>query len=214
METLPEWFKDDDESRTRFWKECCQKYLPQEPFNPVMLSGKEIIRVRDIEACIAAGKPYEDTYQYDGRNISERCLTGGLGERSFEIYMGWEKGKVLDPRVGSNRDFHHADIGDLGVGVKAARIGLCPMVPISPKDGERSTSQVICIVGKHSYRMKFPEYERVWILGLATPEVLQRYSDVRLIENSEGRRGTKHGFWGFEHLRKPSRDSLDWLKPT
>ena len=224
LTALPTQFFDDDTTRHRLWDRHLVHYLDTRPC--IDLDDTDVKRAFGAATAIADGKVRlgEREYVIDGKNIDDRYFTGNLAEIAVEKYAGLH-GRIMNPVVGSNRFFHRPDldIDGIRVGVKSARAGLCPMVPISSKDSEKSTSQIICVVGllaefHESWpRPEEPFKEKVWIIGLATPEMMERYSHRWLIANKEARR-SKAGFWGFEYCKVPppwdgTPISHDWFKP-
>ena len=125
----------------------------------------------------------ENVHQYDGRKEPKRWKTGRMGECALEILF---KRKFADWQIGKSEDFSYADLKDLGVniGIKTVDYGSFPLVH---KHSRRA--EIICV----TYGNK------VYVLGLATPDVLNTYSDPKYVHNPDAR-DRKTGFYGFDKL--------------
>ena len=128
-------------------------------------------------------KSREKVHQHDGRKEPKRWKTGRMGECALEILF---KRKFADWNIGKSEDFSYADLKDLGVdmGIKTVDYGSFPLVHKHSKRAE-----IICV----TYGNK------VYVLGLATPDVLNKYSDPKYVHNPEAR-DRKTGFYGFDKL--------------
>lgn len=134
---------------------------------------KKVIRV----------KSHEKVHQHDGRKEEKRWKTGRMGECALEILF---KRKFTDWQIGKSEDFSYADLKDLGVdiGIKTVDYGSFPLVHKHSKRAE-----IICV----TYGNK------VYVLGLAMPDILNKYSDSKYVHNPDAR-DRKTGFYGFDKL--------------
>ena len=128
-------------------------------------------------------KQKEKVHQFDGKKEPKRWRTGRMGECALEILF---KKKFADWNIGNSEKFAYADLKDLGVniGIKTVDYGSFPLVH---KHSRRA--EIICV----TYGNK------VYILGLATPDVLNTYSDPKYVHNPDAK-DRKTGFYGFDKL--------------
>lgn len=162
---------------------------------PLALSRAKVVTVdsesiskifRFVDDLIIA-KQEEAQHQLDGRKEFKRFSTGLLGERAVEMLI---KKEIIDWTIGESSIYAVPDIPNYNIGVKAAEYGKYPIIAKNNK-----SAQIICVTDPK-------EYGKVYVLGLATPEVLNEYQDDDLIldENLRKKR-TKTGFYGFDHLK-------------
>jgi hypothetical protein len=123
----------------------------------------------------------------DGQEY-KRFFTGMMGECAMEKLFGV---RFIDWSVGDSSDYNSADLRSLGlnVGIKTVELGKFP------------------VVHKRVYRPELINIRRtedtIILCGFATVDVLEKYQDDSLILSPKLRqRGTKSGFYGFEHLLK------------
>lgn len=157
-------------------------------FVKVELDAKDIKKAEDFAKQIIISKSKESHHKLDFRSEYKRFYTGTIGELALESYLGI-KG-IVDWEIGDSSRFHTPDLSGIGIkaGIKTVSYGLFPVVfknSYSP--------QIINITWKSKV---------VYICGLATIKVLNRYQSEELIRDPKLRaRGTKTGFYGFKHLR-------------
>jgi hypothetical protein len=133
----------------------------------------------------------------DRNSFIKREVTGRLGEMALERLLGVA---FCDWSVGSERDNSAPDLRPIGFegGVKSSSILVnipnVPLVKIYP-----NCPEVITVLRPNLYHHEFGDL--VSICGLATREVMMRYSSIDLIRSRVIRDGNwKTGFYGFEHL--------------
>lgn len=132
---------------------------------------------------VIKAKQREKVHQFDGKKEPKRWRTGRMGECALEILF---KKQFADWNIGHSERFAYADLKDLGfdIGIKTVDYGSFPLVHKHSKRAE-----IICV----TYGNK------VYILGLATPDVLNTYSDIKYVHNPDAR-DRKTGFYGFDKL--------------
>jgi hypothetical protein len=128
-------------------------------------------------------KSGESLHKHDGHKENKRWETGRMGECALEILF--DK-KFVDWNIGKSEDFSYADLKDLGVniGIKTVDYGSFPLVHKHSKRAE-----IICV----TYGNK------VYVLGLATADVLNKYNHSKYVRNPDAR-DRKTGFYGFDKL--------------
>ena len=149
----------------------------------IKLSQGDRNRIENWVNKIIKEKMKEKVHQYDGSKEHKRWKTGRMGEVALEILF---KKKFTDWTIGESENYAYADLKDLGVdvGVKTVDYGSFPLVH---KHSRRP--EIICV----TYG------DKVYILGLATPDVLNTYSDPKYVKTASAL-DRKTGFYGFEHL--------------
>lgn len=113
-------------------------------------------------------KPGEAGYKTDNKNIAGRNISGKIGEIALEKFLGKE---FVDFTIGKSRDYNVPDLAAAGykLGIKTARLNSAvPYVPAKPE-----YPQVICIYDEDN--------QQVFIMGLATIDVMKRYGDTELL---------------------------------
>jgi len=96
---------------------------------------------------------------------------------------------IVDWTVGDSKKYHKPDLRGIGLnfGIKTVDYGLFPVIFKTSYSPE-----IINISWKNRY---------VYVCGLASIDVLNEYQSIDLIKDTRLRsRGTKTGFYGFEHL--------------
>lgn len=154
-------------------------------FAKVDLTADDLARMKEFVLAVTAVKAHEDEHQRDGDRELERWAAGRLGEIGLERYLGVQ---FVDWTVGPSWSYDVADLGSIGipVGVKTAKWGNYPVVPVEPRHKE-----IILVWQGMS----------IHICGLARQSVMIRNSDLGLIMNENLRaKGTKAGFYGFSEL--------------
>lgn len=152
----------------------------------IHFTSKELEKIDSFTNQIIQVKQQEKHHKIDNNNEYKRFSTGIMGEYAVEKLLGYP---FVDWSVGDSVDYNVADLNALGlnIGIKTVEIGKYPIIH---KKAERP--EIICIKRKN---------DLIIICGLATVEVLNTYQDTNLILSSALRRkGTKTGFYGFEHL--------------
>jgi hypothetical protein len=132
---------------------------------------------------VIIAKSKEKVHQHDGRREPKRWKTGRMGECALEILF---KKKFADWEIGHSDKFSYADLKDLGVdiGIKTVDYGSFPLVHKHSKRAE-----IICVTYGN----------RVYVLGLATPDILNTYSDQKYVRDANAL-DRKTGFYGFDKL--------------
>lgn len=138
-----------------------------------------------VESLIAA-KSKEEHHMRDRHNETKRFTTGFLGEAALEKLFGIE---IIDWSIGYSGLYHNPDIPGYSVGIKTVEKGKFPII-----FKENHYPQIICIKSDRKENL-------VFVCGLATPDILNDYQDNSLVLSpSLSARGTKTGFYGFQHL--------------
>ncbi|WP_370847272.1 hypothetical protein [Phascolarctobacterium faecium] len=144
-------------------------------------------RISEFVKELIAAKAVEEHHQRDNLNEIKRFTTGYLGEAALEKLLGIQ---IIDWTIGYSGLYHHPDIPGYSVGIKTVEQGKFPII-----FKENYYPQIICIRSS-----KIPNL--IFVCGLATKDVLNTYQDTNLILDSNLRaRGTKTGFYGFQHLK-------------
>jgi len=154
----------------------------------VKLTKKEQKTIYKTVLKIIKAKDNEKGYSYDNKKMKTRFYTGLAGEMAVQKLI--EK-KFIDLSVGHSNYYNHADLKNIGinVGVKSIRAGNFPVIHKKAKRPE-----IICIVNS---------LDTVYVLGLATKEVLNKYQDDKYILSPYLRKkGTKTCFYGFDYLKE------------
>jgi hypothetical protein len=142
-----------------------------------------------VDAMVVA-KASETHWQKDHGHATKRILTGIMGEIATEIVLDQ---KFIDWSIGPNSaEYHNPDLAGIGsnIGVKTVEHGKFPLI--------FKVNYYPQIINIFRYKDK-----TCFVCGLATPEVLDEYqSDDLILSPALKRRGTKSGFYGFEHLRR------------
>lgn len=153
----------------------------------VTISDAKRKKVSDFLVKFIAAKSQESVHQMDATNREKRFGTGFLGEAAMEQFLGVD---FMDTSIGNSMNYAIADMAPIGVnaGVKTGVYENDKFIAIN-----RSLRhpQVMCFLS--------PDRKRVIIAGLATVEVLNKYSDDSLIMTRD-MAGRKTGFYGFDKL--------------
>jgi hypothetical protein len=156
-------------------------------FSLIKIENDEIKRIDEFIKKIRNEKKNESHHKIDDRSFYQRFFTGTLGELALEKFLGIEG--IVDWTVGDSADYNRSDLKKIGldVGVKTVRYGSFPII-----FKKNFKDQIIMIRWKNNY---------VYICGIAKKNILNQYQSEELIKDSKLRdRGTKTGFYGFEHL--------------
>lgn len=157
-------------------------------FSQVVIIDKEtMLLLEDFALKLNAAKQNEFHHIIDNKSGIKRFTTGLLGEHAIEKLLGIN---IINWNIGNSKEFHNPDIPNYKVGIKTVEYGKFPII-----FKKSYYPQIICIVKKRS------DASVVYVCGIATTDVLNSYQDDDLILDQALRsRGTKTGFWGFEHL--------------
>lgn len=166
-------------------------------FKRVVIDPKYLEKIKELAEKIVRKKMTESHHLVDHNQEIKRFTTGLMGEAALEKLLGI---KIIDWTIGDSAGYHHPDIPGYNVGIKTVEKNKFPVI-----FKENTYPQIICI--------RSDKYDDlVFVCGLATPDVLNRYqSDELILDYNLRKRGTKTGFWGFEHLSPVT--GLDDLEP-
>ena len=155
---------------------------------PPLIMAKAIAWAKQV----AKAKQEEELYQDDSGKLIERFAVGILIEAVIEYNYNL---KFVDWSIGHTRDFAYPDLQDAGyrLGIKGAKKYNMPLVPVyNEKLKEDLCSQLICIYD--------PDVNQIWILGIGTPDVLEKFSYTGFIKSSNVDIRIKTAFYGFPYL--------------
>lgn len=165
-------------------------------FVRIEVDQHSIDKINDFVAKIIVQKKQELHHLKDENAHFKRYYTGTLGELAMEIFLGVTG--IVDWTVGASKDYNVPDMRKIGInaGIKTVNYGSFPVV-----FKKNFSNEIIMIRWKERH---------VYICGLATKEILNHYQSDELILDKKLRdRGTKSGFYGFEHLKKfSSKEAL------
>lgn len=154
----------------------------------IKLTQQDLSQIDDFVRAVIERKAAEAHHLIDHGQEYKRFFTGMMGERAMEILFGTS---FIDWSIGYSNDYNTADLRLLGynVGIKTVELNKFP------------------IIHKVAHRPELINIKRtedtIILCGLATIDVLNNYQDDDLILSPAlRRRGTKTGFYGFEHLLK------------
>lgn len=162
----------------------------------VTLDDETLQKIDKFTQEVIKAKTTEEHHKIDHGEEYKRFFTGMMGECAVEQLLGTN---FIDWSVGNSNYYNSADLRalNINVGIKTVEMYKFPIV-----HKKAYKPEIICIKRNHN---------TVIICGLATRDVLNTYQDDNLILSPNlRRRGTKTGFYGFEHL-KPVK-SIDDLK--
>lgn len=156
-------------------------------FTLIKIDDEKVVRIDKFVREIIKVKKLEFHHQIDKSSHYKRFFTGTLGEVALEMFLN-VKG-IVNWGVGESSSFHKADLKSLGlnVGVKTVNYGAFPII-----FKENYSDEIIMIRWKKNY---------IYLCGLAKKDVLNEYQSIDLVkDNRLVLKGTKTGFYGFEHL--------------
>ena len=164
----------------------------------VVLTEKDKKHLEDFSAkkVIAKTKEWRG---FDNQMRSKRERTGSSIEYGLLKYYGKED-KFDDSIVDKSSKKNYPDLVPLGVfaDVKGSSINNVPLV-------FKKSRPYVCPSGQHKGKefkcvnvIGITDHEKVWLLGIASQEVLEKYSDTNLIMIAENT--TKTGFYGALEL--------------
>lgn len=155
-------------------------------FTRVVIEPEYISKIKKFVNKIIEAKSKEHHHKIDYHQEEKRFTTGLLGEAALEKLFGIP---IIDWSIGNSNLYHKPDIPGYKIGIKTVERDKFPII-----FKNNWYPQIICIKStKHA--------NLVFVCGIATIEILNKYQDDDLILDSNLRkRGTKTGFYGFAHL--------------
>lgn len=159
----------------------------------IFLNKDEVSHIKDLaKDCMIAkltGKTKNCfNYKQEAAGLYERWIRGFAGEMACEKLLNTE----IIEWVADDQSHEHPDILSINVGVKTARTCDCHLL-----EKIQTYPQILCICDFNGKT----EEGYVWILGLATPEVMMSHQDDELILSRKVyAAGYKTGFWGYDNL--------------
>ena len=160
-------------------------------FIPVIIPQDTIKRIEWLAGEIIKRKKEEEHHIIDNEKEFKRFVTGLMGEVAVEILLGIN---IVDWSVGDSKDYDYPDIKGFNIGIKTAERNKFPII-----FKKNYYSQIICVRSDK-------RDDAVFVCGLATPEILNRYQSESLVLSQGLReRGTKTGFYGFCKLKRIER---------
>jgi hypothetical protein len=157
-------------------------------YKKIIIPDKKVKKIKEFLPELIKRKETEDHHEDDSRSHFKRYFTGFLGEAALEEYFGVEN--IIDWTIGDSKDYHKPDLSKIGVkaGIKSVNYGLFPII------FKNSYSPEIIMI-------KVSDHHLV-LCGLATKSVLNKYQSDELVKDHLlSKRGSKTGFYGFEHLK-------------
>ncbi len=143
-------------------------------------------KIVEFASQVCARKLSETHHRTDNRSELKRFTTGLVGEAALEGLLGI---KIIDWTIGESSFYHHPDIPGYNVGIKTVERNKFPII-----FKKNTYPQIICI-------RSIQTPNAVFVCGLASTSVLNKYqSDDLIVDPYLRARGTKTGFYGFEHL--------------
>jgi hypothetical protein len=156
--------------------------------NKVSLSNEEVTIISNFTKKIVSAKMNESHHKIDGSNEQKRWMTGIGGEIALGKFINKP---FVDLSIGQSNDYFSPDLKSIGlnVGVKTVEFGKFPII------FKKSFKPEIIVVKKNDFDF--------YICGLASVDILNKFQSESLILSPALRaRGTKTGFYGFQHLLK------------
>ena len=136
---------------------------------------------------------------FDNKMRSKRELTGSAIEFGVLKFYGKEE-KFDNSIVENSSKKNYPDLVPLGVlaDIKGSSLNNVPLVfrksrPYVVKEGKNKGREFKCV-----NVLGITDQDKVWLLGIASQEVLEKYSDTNLMMIAENT--TKTGFYGVDHL--------------
>lgn len=156
-------------------------------FVPVKIPQSKVDKIKLLVKRIVSAKEKEKHHVVDNNEEEKRFFNGLMGEAAIEEYFDMN---IIEWEVGDSGYYNHPDIKELGVGIKTVERNKFPIIFKRNK-----YPQIICIISDKVENA-------VFICGIATVEVLNRYqSDLLILSKNLYNRGSKTGFYGFEKLK-------------
>ena len=155
-------------------------------FTRVNIDSEYVNRIQSFVTELVKAKTKEEHHKRDSYQEAKRFTTGFLGEAAIEKLFGIH---IIDWSIGYSGLYHVPDIPGYRVGIKTVERNKFPII-----FKNNYYPQIICIRSNKYNNL-------IFVCGLATSAVLNKYQDDDLILDKNLRaRGTKSGFYGFEHL--------------
>lgn len=154
----------------------------------ITLTEEELSKIDCFVRKVIEKKCSEGHHIIDGGQEYKRFFTGTMGEVAIEKFFNV---RFIDWSIGDSNDYNKADLLTIGlnVGIKTVEMYKHPIVHKVPHRPE--------LINIRRNR------NTIILCGLATVPVLRQYQDDSLILSPALRnRGTKSGFYGFDHLIK------------
>lgn len=158
-------------------------------FIHIKLTNEDVNKIDEFARYVIIEKSNENHHKIDNNSEYKRFYTGTMGELALEKYLGVSN--IVDWSIGGSNKFHTPDLRNLGIkcGVKTVTHGSFPLI-----FKNSYSSEIMMIRWKHNH---------IYICGVATPDILNKHqSDDLILDNKLRLRGTKTGFYGFEHLKQ------------
>ena len=173
--------------------------ISDDTYGKIALFAHRKAMAKEAEAKTAWENGEKSPYGYDNRRMYPRFITGTLGEVGVEGYMKSISPKVkdfVDWGIGDSKDFNVPDIPQYNIGIKSAKIGNVPLVPLK----NNNMGQIIIIIDE-----QIDKNPVIYIIGLATPDILNQYNSLDWVLDQRCKsRKTKGGFYGFDNLKPVS----------
>ena len=157
-------------------------------FKLVKIEMEDIKKIDNLIKGLRKAKSSEEHHKIDNTSFYQRFFTGTLGELALEKFLGVTG--IVNWNVGDSKEFNKSDLKNIGInaGIKTVRYGQFPVV-----FKKNYNDEIIMIRWQSRY---------VYICGLANKKILNEYqSDDLIVDPKLKERGTKAGFYGFEHLK-------------
>jgi len=163
------------------------------PSNQILLTKQELKRLEDFAIRKVKAKDTEWNGVDDGFRM-KREMTGAIVE--YALLKKYGKKEHFDDSIVTKSSLkNHPDLLPLGIfcDVKGSSMNNVPLIFKESRSYTCSFGPYKCpnVIG-------VTDHTNVWLLGIASPEVLQTYCDDNLIKNAENT--TKTGFFGFKQL--------------
>ena len=155
-------------------------------FEVIDIHDEKARNVYELALNVVSRKKGKAHHIIDNKQELKRFYTGFLGEAAVEQLLGID---IIDYSVGDSALFHVSDfvLNGKKVGIKTVEYGKFPII-----FKRNDYPQIICVKISNN---------RVYICGLATIQVLNKYqSDDLVLSPLLRNRGTKTGFYGLDHL--------------
>ena len=161
--------------------------IPQEKINRIKEFCKEVVEA----------KKGEKLHKIDSDSEYQRFYSGTLGEAAVEELLGVN---IINWKVGKSSFFNVADLSSIGldIGIKTVkqREGSFPQINIPVKRPE------IIVIRPKNEMGKISD-NTVRIMGVASVEVLSKYTDKRLRYGSlNNPKRPKWGFYKFDDIQR------------
>jgi len=159
-------------------------------FESIRITSDVISKVSEFVQRVISIKLQEKHHFIDNSQEAKRWTTGYLGEFAVEAFL---ETSFVDLSIGSSKKYFISDMSTTGVdwGIKTVEYGKFPVI------FKKSFKDEVIVIKKAE--------DLFYICGLATKEILNEFQSDKLILSPGLRaKGTKTGFYGFEHLINPN----------